>query len=509
MGKAPSLLTPTVVPLPLARMDWIALAAISIAAWLARAALMGSNPYTAEAAHFVLARDLWHPDVAFANLYNDGRGGLEPLFWQRPFFSLLLAPGAMVSFAAYRMEHLLLAGLLPGLATALLLQLGTRRWMAWPVGLAFALHPLLVPWGTLALPDALMAVLCLGGLLAAHHGRPLATGLLLLAACWTKEVAIVTVLPLAALAVWRDPEGTPSRAWPVRLGRFPTALVATALLCFLPLLYSLSKPGATFPGWGVGGDGNIVLEKLFLLLWLAPLPLFALRFSASRRLALVSLAWSAFFLAYRFVLGRTLEAWYYVLPATLVLMAAAAGLSEASKSGPRPQQVAAKLVALAVAGLLAFQIVAPDHDPLKASLVTPLSGVSQWSLEQALAFERVRDDDFQAVVDALRPDDRRLLTLDVDWSFSAHPLSGHASVLYTHDGAAQVGWRIDTAPLADGIENRTDAVVLHKVPNPVNEAVRAVYADCIVLENEGYALLRGAPCPGRAEALRAAVYGPS
>ncbi len=501
-----SLLTPTRAAFPLLRLDWVALAAVFLLAWVARWAIAGSHPYTAEAAHYIVAKNLWTSSPSYYTLYNDLHGDLMPLFWQRPFFSLALAPGAWISFEGYRVLHLTLASLLPVLAVALLVQMGTRRWLAWPVGLVLALHPLIVPWGTLVLPDSLMAVLSLAGLLAAHQGRPLLMGAFLLAACWTKEVAIVTVLPLAAFAWWRDPDGTQNRLWPLQLGRFPTVLAAVLVLAFAPLLYSLSR-GAGFPGWGVGGDGSLVLEKVFLVVWLAPLLLLGLASPVSRRLALLGVAWSGFFLAYRFVLGRAVEAWYVVLPATLVLMAVAAGLSQTWERLPAPRRLAVPLLAVAVAGLLAFQIAAPDAHPLKAPIVTPLSGTAQWSLEQAIAFEQVREDHLYEVLAMLTAADTSLLTVDVDWSFVAYPLQGLVETVYMQDGALTTLWRFELGPLVDGIENRTDATLVHKVPNAVNEAIRSVYQDCVIVDNPDYVLLRGAGCKGRAAAFEQAVYG--
>lgn len=504
-SRSPSLLAPTLPRLALPRADLIALVALWAFAFAVRWPLHDAHPYTAEAAHYVVARRLWLETPAGANLYNDLQGDLSFLFWQRPLFSLLLAPGAWVSFGAYRALHIGVSSLVPVLAVALLRSLGVRPWLAWPVGAVLAVHPMIVPWGVLVLPDSLMATLVLAGLLAAHRGRPLATGALLLAACWTKEVAIVAVLPLLALSLWRDPDGEPRRLWPVRLGRFPTALAATAILAFAPLLFSLSRPGALFPGWGRGGDGEVLLEALFLTVWLAPFALLALRFAASRRLALVSLAWSAFFLAYYFLLGRAIEAWYTVLPGTLSLMAAAAGLSGAWAAWGRPARLAVPVVALLLLAVLGLQVAAPETSGLKQAVVTPFSGRGQWSLAQATDYEDHREAGLHEALALLEPTDRRLLTVDVDWSFVAYPIQGRADVVYVQDSAGTLFWRLDLGILADGIETRTDAVLVRKNDQAVNRAVREVYADCVTHDNPDYTLLRGGGCLGRADELQAAV----
>jgi hypothetical protein len=502
----PSLLTPGRSPTVLLRSDWVALAVVYAVAVAVRWSIVESHPYTAEAAHYVVAQRLWMPIPGGITSYNDWQVDFSFLFWQRPMFSLLLAPGAWMGFTAYRVEHLALSCLLPVLSVVLLRTLGTRRWLAWPAGVVLAVHPILVPWGVLVLPDSLMAVLCLTGLLAAHHGRTLWMSAFLLAACWTKEVAVVTVLPLLAFAWMQEPDGTKPRLWPLQLGRTVTTLAAVAALAFVPLLVSLSRPEARFPGWGVGGDGRLVIERAYLLIWLAPVAFLALAWPTSRRLAVVALAWSTFFIAYRYAGGRAVEAWYVILPGTLTLLAATAGLNAAwDAAAGRSRRWVVPVTAMALAALLAVQVWAPNTNATQTALVTPLSHNGQWSLAQARGYESVRGDELAQVVDALAPSDGRLLSIDVDWSFVLYPLQAHGRDVVILDGNLAAFWHMAAAPVARDIEVGVDAVIVHKDGNPFGEAAREVYSDCLVLENAEYALLRAEGCQGRTDAFVEAV----
>ncbi|HEX2066910.1 MAG TPA: hypothetical protein VHI93_08875, partial [Candidatus Thermoplasmatota archaeon] len=137
---------------------WLPAAAAYALALAARAWLLDAPVYGDEAAHFYVAR---HLGASPANLVPD-LGVPQWLFWQRPLFSLLLWPGAALSFEGYRIWHILLSSLLAPLAMAVVAQAGGRRVPQWTAGVAAALLPGLVGWGVRVFPDSLMATLFLG-----------------------------------------------------------------------------------------------------------------------------------------------------------------------------------------------------------------------------------------------------------------------------------------------------------------------------------------------------------
>lgn len=498
--RAPGFLDPT-LSWTFSRQDWVFVGALYLLAWIVRFPILDSQPYTAEAAHYWIARELWD---GTNNWYAiDGWHSDVPwLFWQRPLFSLLLWPGAAVSFDAYRVLHLALTATMPALGFLLLRSLGTRALAAGAGGLVLAVHPQFVTWSVLVLPDALTATLTLAALLAAQDGRLRLTGGLLLAAAWVKEVAILTPLALLALALWREPDGTRTRWFPLRVGYWSTTFAAVCALAFVPLAYSLSIGGA-FPGWGRGGDAGHVLERIWLTPWFAALPVLALAWPASRRLGVVALSWGVFFLAYRFILGRAVEIWYYVVPATLVVLAGAAALDAAWRTARPP---ALRKVAAASAGIVmalaAAQVTLDDTVATKRAVLTPFSQDGFWSLRQSLAFEEVRDD---ALHDALAQleDGGVWFTVDVDWSFVIHPISDRVDKVYLDYSSRHPEGSRDLERVAEIIESEADVTLVKRIDSPFATAILSTYGDCAVAQSDPYVALGGKGCTGRSQILRA------
>ena len=169
---------------------------------------------------------------------------LSWFFWQRPFLALPFYPFAAHSFEAYRAAHIVLASTVPALGAWLLRSMGIGRSASVAAAVVLAVHPILLPWGVMVLPDSLVLALTLGALLAAQHGRPAATAVLLWVATWVKEVAFVTALALLVLACWRDADGRRAGLRPFHLGPFARWLLPVVPLAFLPLWVSLQVPAA-------------------------------------------------------------------------------------------------------------------------------------------------------------------------------------------------------------------------------------------------------------------------
>jgi hypothetical protein len=510
----PSLLWPGAVARPLARWDlWLLPAAYALALAV-RWTILDAEPYTAEAAHYAMARGLWRGVDNVGSLFPDVvPDDFSWFFWQRPLLCLAFWPGAMLGgFTGFRVEHVLLSSAIPALSALLLRRLGTPPAWAYGCALALCLDPVLVPWNVLVLPDSLVALLTLGGLLAAHHGRPVACAALLLASCWVKEVGIVTVLALLVLSLWREADGRRAQVWPLRLGPFASSLLPAALLAFVPLVVSLQLPYGTAPGFRTAGDLDLALERLFLLLWLAPVAAMGVLLPATRRLALVALAWPAFFLLVNLATGKAIEAWYHVVPATMVATAAAATLGALPRDSPRVAlRWAPAALSVLLAGLLLVQVAVPHQEPLQRSAVTPLTGDGQWDLREALAYEAVRGDDLAAVIEAVPDGSRGTWTaLDMDYSLIMHPLAtsaGHVHKDFTSAGEVPedlLRW------WAHAIEQRADATFLAAAPDgsatALNQAMRDAYEPCATSVGM-YTVILPERCQGYGDRLVAAHRG--
>lgn len=493
-----SLLTPGVAPDALGRHDVLLLAAVYVLAFAARWALRSANPYTAEATHFVVAQGLW--ESATTIRYMDGIGGHEDyswFFWQRPMLSLTLAPFAHASFEAYRAAHIVLAATIPALGAWLLRTLHASRAAAGLAGVALALHPILLPWGVLVLPDSMMVAFVLGALLAAHHGRPAVMALLLLWASWIKEVAFVASASLLVVALWQDADGRRASLRPLHVGRFALWLAPLVPLAFLPLWVSLQVPGVLFPGFRPGGEEALMYEALWGCIYLAPLPFLGLLEPRLRRFSLLALAWPAFFLAYHYGRDKAIEGWYIVAPATFTVLAAAAALDLLCRRRRAAQRWVGAALAAGVTFALATQAIAPDAHSLNANVVTPFSHRGQWNLAQVYDFELRRDDDLRTLMATPGPDERRLwVAQDIDWSLVMHPVAAQADEtikVYSRDDGLT---REILEAWAYGIENHWNVtLVLNAEWSLGNKVTRAAYAECSEVEGR-YTLIRATRCQG-------------
>lgn len=505
--ERPSLLWPGQARERLLHWEWAPLAFAYLLAVLVRWSILDAQPYTAEAAHYAMSLHLWDGVDNVGSLFLD----IEPddfswFFWQRPLLCLLYWPAAQFGFEAYRAAHILVAGTVPVLAAVLLRHLGTHPALAHGSALVLCVHPVLVPWGTLVLPDTTVAAFTLAGLIAAHDGRPWATAGLLLAGSWVKEVGFVTALSLAVLAAWRGADGRRSSLRPLHVDRFAVLLFAVAALSFLPLFVSLYVFPGAMPGFRIGGDMQATLERLFLLLWLAPLPVIGLLLPRVRRLALVALAWPAFFIVYHVATGKAIEVWYNVVPATLILVAAAATLSHQPRAGGPVQRWTPAVASVLFAGLLMVQVAVPQGTAWNAAVATPLDRTGQWDLRQALEYEHVRDDDFAAALDSI-PDDPSAtwLALNLDYSLVMHPMAGRARHVFKD---FTVEWDAPDESMhwwADAVENRSQATILAASDDSTNHALREAYARCAATFGQ-YTVILPDPCRGSQDALVEAYH---
>jgi hypothetical protein len=481
---------------------WLPYVAAYALALAVRAWFLGTPVYGDEAAHFYVSRHLGMSPHAPHVLYPE-TDATHWLFWQRPLFSLLLWPGAAVSFQGYRVWHALLSSLLAPLAMALVAQAGGDRWARAGVGVAVAVLPGIVGWGIRAFPDSLMAALFVAGVLLhgrGWHGRAAAA---FLAAAWVKEVAAAGILAVFLSSLVQAMRRREVGVWPFRLDKACTAYLAAGFLAPVPLLVSVFALGGIPPGWSTSKATLGLLDGLFASAWLVPLVLLGLRWGRTRRLALWALVFPLFYGVYGVLLHRGVEGWYLVPPQVLALAAAAVALEEALRrvatpTGRRVGQAGAAALAL----LLLASAVLPGRVGADA-VALPLRGGSLPlpDLHAALGYRHPLD----APVAALPLDGSTdVMVVDVEWFYLYYPFAETANF---------TGWsytfiEVPPATWAKAVEG-PQATLLGKNDRPMNQALRVAYADCRVWENDGFAIFQGQRCPGREAQLAAALAAAS
>ncbi|MEK6985001.1 MAG: hypothetical protein AABX89_01290 [Candidatus Thermoplasmatota archaeon] len=446
--------------------------ALAIRLWVA-----GGQPYGDEAAHYYVAR---HLGAGPTNVFPPQE--MEFLFWQRPFFSLLLWPGAQFGFEAYRLQGHLVSALLPVLVALLVRSGGGRVGWSIATGLVAAAWPPVVLWSVRVFPDPLLAALVLLGLLAWRSGRIGTAAALFLAATWVKEVGYLVPFALFATGLVAALRTREASLWPLRLNRPLTALAASLVLGPLPLLYDLAILGGPAPGWSTSPLNISHLDGLFFSVWLIPLLGLGLRWPTTRNLSAVALLYPGFYILYSMT-GRGIEAWYMVLPSLLVLAAASLTLHEAStRVRPALRAVPAALVAVAL--LVAFL---PSGTALR-DLATPASP-EQASLSE-LADGLARDTRLTEALDAIpEPQTVGIFSVDMPWFYVAYPLTERFAFLGV--GLTVFG----TLPEWRAAFDDADWTVVAKNDAELNRAIRAGYADCLRHDNPDFAVFETDACP--------------
>lgn len=480
------------------RADWLVPLALYALAVALRLMLVDVRPYGDEAHHYYIAREF---GATPANLL--GGSDTRWLFWWRPLFSILLLPGAQVSFKGFRVGYVLLVSALAPALWWWLRARGVRPVASAAAGAVLAAHPYFVLWGVRAFPDELMATAFVAGLACwqrARHGAALA---LFLAAIWVKEVALIGVLALAGLevlgALRRGGERGPALHWR------HAGLAVVLALAWVPHWYALSIGGRD-PGWSRGGDLGLLVDAVFLTGLAVPLVFAAVVPWRSRQPALLALGYLAFY-GYYTLRGGATEHWYYVLSATLASGAIAAALDAWCErwAGWLPTAGAARrllqgLPVSAVALVVLAQVFLPAGLAAKDA-IHPGIDSHEPSYAEMVASERARDQDFWRVIDQATEDDwKGPLVVDHPWFYPLWPLSDRAQLLgsyYTDNGRPPKDW-------AAVIEDVAPMTLVWRTGSPHNQAILDTYADCIRVDSAQVALIRGQECKGRTARLEAA-----
>ena len=470
---------------------WAPLAVFGLAAAL-RLAFLDGPFHGDEAVHYAVARH-WGADPA--NVYPPYRLN-EALWWQRPLFAVLFAPGAALGLAAFRAEQALVSALLPVLVLAVARAAGVRPWLATGAALATALHPALVLWGARVVPDPAMGVLVLAGILAHQRRRPVAAAALLLAAAWVKETAALALVGLLAWTLWAGRTRGEVRWWPLELDRPSTALLGALLLAPLPSAYAVLGLGGRLTGWDEPLAWAALPGFLATAWLLAPL-LAGLLWRPSRPWAALALAYLGLAAALA-AAGFGTEPSSVVLPVTLGLLGSAAALEVALRpgSGPQASRRAAQALAAALAVCLVLAAAVPGAAGARA-VAAPGAPPGSASLPELAGL--LGDDPLGRVLEAIPADGwGTVFLVDPDWYHVHHPFAARAGF---------VGWAYTTVALppadwAHAVEG-SDTTVLQKVDRPLNHALRATYADCVRFQDAVHVLVAGDECPGRTARLQA------
>lgn len=483
---------------------WVAPLALYAAALAVRLVFLDTRPYGDETHHFYIARGFGAPPD---NVY------LQPdtrwLFWWRPMFSFLLSAGAQFGFTGFRLGYMLLVA---GLAPAVWWWLrgrGVRQPFALGAGLLVVGHPVLVLWGIRAFPDELMATFYVLALALWERERLGLSSIAWVMALWSKEVALIGLLVLGAEEAWRLWRGRTGWSFPLGVRHFLLTLVLA--LAWMPHWYA-EEIGGRSPGWTRGGDLAGILDGAFTTVWLVPAVALALLAWRARRPALHALAYLAFYGVYHLAVGGAAEAWYFVLPTVLAFAAlAAAADAWAQRWWPdraavgraaagAGRRVAAATPAVLLLALVAVQCFAPAYGPVKDRVLHPWTDIRENNWAEAYEHEFARDQEFWTVVEAAGPRDwHAVLAVDLEWFYPMWPLSDRA------DNVAAFFTANDASPAEDWaklVEDVATVTILREHGSPLNEALRATYADCVVERAGPYLLIRGPDCAGRAERLQ-------
>ena len=486
--------------------DALTAAGLYVAGVLARLPFVSAFPHTPEGGHYFAAQTLASKTT---HVFFLGAGGLslDLLFWGRPIFFLTLAPGAQIGFEATRIWHMLLGSFLPVLVFLILRKLETRLWLSAAAGLTAAIHTYLVVWTTFLLPDALAT---LGVLLAVYlylDGKTPYAAIACLAAAWTKEIAALATIVLLVHALIEERRNGIARLWPLKLGYASTALGAALAVSFAPMILSMLL-GARAPGWGVGGARLFAFDRMFLIGWLWIPILVGLLWARTRLVASLPLAFGGFYVAYRLLLGRTIEIWYFVTPAVLGIIAVFATLDELSRRVSEKDaraRWASPLLAILVVALLVASVFLPVGTAAKGWLVHPFTRRAPESYQETLAYETGHANEMRDALDAIGHVDT-LFAIDIDWSDEFYPLSLSTDRVVETRSQYIPRTNVSLEIITNALESGTDATLVQRITHDFSDVFWSVYADCAQYTNDRFMVLRGADCAGRRQQLEDAWH---
>jgi hypothetical protein len=467
---------------------WAPAAALLAIALAMRLPLLGLPAEGAESLHYVVARAFGHEDPRIAGLYPWYLFLLRPFLWSSPAFYAALWGPAQVSLEAARLAAVAVGCAIPLLLQAILRRLGIKRAAAFGAGAVVAFHPLFVMGSIRLDPMAWMSAALLGAVLAHLQGRPRVAALLLAIAIGCHRLALLAGVALLVLAVWQARRDGRFQAWPLRADRQTSSYLIVLALAPLPLVYS------ALPTFGLFGAADVagLLAGVFLNGWLVLVVLLGLAWPRSRPWAALALAYPAAYLLAILLLGRGPQLEHLVPSALLGLLGAAIGIDELAQRIRRaPLRRAAWAGAAGLALLLVLPAVLVLPGPLDPARTMPLEA----SIRQAQA--RGSWDRAAAWLHGAPS----VVLVDVPFESISHPF---------HDAAPMAPLRFmfsntpeDLGRWAQAVGANGTMTLVLKGGAPLNQALREVYADCVMRDEAEWTLLTGG-CGARTERLFAA-----
>lgn len=491
--------------MPWSRWVWLGTAAaLFTLAFAMKVPLLEAPPYGDEHLHFVVAADPAQPTPDTVDVWGNPFGVSDSLFWQRPaFYAAFMAP-AHAGFDATRIVHALVASVLAPLGAWLLRVHG----VSWPAcllaGVALAITPAFVVWGTYLLMDTLMTVVLLAMLVARRLRRFGFVAVLATIAVWTKETAYAVVVVLFAIDLVRALRNGRASLYPLRLEPAEASLAWPLVLGPIPLVIALGK-GLPAPGGAAEGSTLHLLQLVLPTVWVVPVLVVGLWWRRSRFLCAAGLAGAAAFLLLH-AAGRGVQVWYAIPALAFAILGTASAADaavRAARGSPWPRQAGAALAALLAVGVVLGAATLP-HGPMREGLY-PLSAMSPHPLLDMYEFETtLRDQDLErALADIPLQQHPDVLVMQNNWPLPFIPLRA-AATLYVDLPYFRSMVGFDSDALAARIENATTYALLGGGNEPIQLAIREVYADCILATHGDWLVIQGAMCADRGEALRSA-----
>lgn len=465
-------------------------------------------PYGDEGLHYWTARYLSGHWDAITDIHGGAAGGPRFLVLQRPLFYLLFFLPSQAGFDGFRLAAVVAGSALAPAAFAAVRAHGAGRVAAVGAGLACASVPQLVMWSHLGLMDALMTVFLLGALAARALHRPGWTLALGVAASWTKETAVFGLGLVLAFDLARALRRREATLLPLRLPPGVTALLGAVLLGALPVIAFAFTPRAAV---GALGDLDFAgfADRVFATPYFAAVLVAGLVLPRSRFLAASALVGAAALAAVALT-GRDVAAWYDVPVLALALVAGAVTADAwlrrvaGDPSATRWRRVAATGPAVAAVALVLLVILAPPGPSREA--LRPLYGDGGHDLRALWRYEvSIRDADLILATGPIpRNGNATVLVLDMYPGRVYVPFVETSAAVHLDWSFARSLYPFDPAPLAAAIEANGTWTLIEHNGHAMNEAVRAVYADCTAAKAGAYTVLEGAACAGRAAQLEAA-----
>jgi hypothetical protein len=445
------------------RLERVSLAVLFVVSLALRWLMSDGDFYGDEAWYFYLARSFGgesaaqaeHPLLHIAN---------RPLFYA--FFNLSTYGGLW----SFRLAGCCVGACIPPLAWWCARAFGASRTSAAIAALALSVQPQQLRYSANVFPDVLAACFALGACWAAARRSAPWTVALCVACVWSKESFVF----VPVIATWLRLDAS---------GRLRRPDLSTWLTCGIPVGYvatvtaiSLSTEGVRLQGWSASPFTLDAAQSMLVgpevwpwLLWLA--------WRREARILVLWLGLPLFYIGWTEVLGRGIEDWYAVGPATLAFVAAALGFDALRRIASWRTSRAGHWLILSAA------LLSLSPAPIRGLLLLHERTVAlagRWPQPRAAP-------EVVAILKQLRP--KRVIVLDCFWAYRYSHLRGRAQ-----PGIA--AWWASGRDTERVIASARKADMVVACREPGHEAIQAVLkqqSSATLLETKDWLVLRPRP----------------